>query len=275
MMVAQGSMSWKDVLVKTVYNKGQHILAGPVTLDMDAALRWPHAGLMSVPQIVLSLQAGLVLVNLVSGSKEWPDALEIVFSAGEPELGIDSTMTWAYPEPRLITAINTLPVPFSSYLVVNADQVVTVSCQGQMEVLDFSSLSLPSVVEAQIRSSQLHVHFGSSIMHTLNNSLLAWNTILLSPLYVLRSHLPRPLHVMLETGRSKQRQELEVLGQGHETNLPHSSPPVILSSGLVDQVQQADDAAIDLDTLCEDVAQSDMSLTWPYTDLQSARVAEW
>ncbi|KAK7463278.1 hypothetical protein BaRGS_00038145, partial [Batillaria attramentaria] len=196
MMVAQGSMSWKDVLVKTVYNKGQHILAGPVTLDMDAALRWPHAGLMSVPQIVLSLQAGLVLVNLgqetalclhtladslqpvpqsassaprqkydtkpgsvahqglpqitvhsqshddlragpfkyiqnVSGSKEWPDALEIVFSAGEPELGIDSTMTWAYPEPRLITAINTLPVPFSSYLVVNADQVVTVPCQLQ------------------------------------------------------------------------------------------------------------------------------------------------
>ena len=43
--------------------------------------------------------------------------------------------------------------------------------------------------------------------------------IFLSPLYVLRSHLPLPLHVKLLTPRTKQHQVLEVEGQGQEYQL--------------------------------------------------------
>ena len=60
----QGSMCWKDVVVKTVYNKMQRPLAGPVTLETNVLLRWPGRGQTTPPQVVMGVQAGLLLVHV-------------------------------------------------------------------------------------------------------------------------------------------------------------------------------------------------------------------
>ena len=59
----QGSLCCKDVLFKTVYNKAQRPLAGPVTIETDVLLRMVGQGQTIPLQMVVGVQAGLLLVQ--------------------------------------------------------------------------------------------------------------------------------------------------------------------------------------------------------------------
>ncbi|XP_048244061.1 vacuolar protein sorting-associated protein 13B-like isoform X2 [Haliotis rufescens] len=141
------------------------------------------------------------------------------------------------------------------------------------------------------RSTYIHVwcrifcqHFKHQVQ-TLDTKLIMTATkrmVLLTPLYILRSHLPRPLYVDMDTPRLKQKQQLQVSGQAYEyqlhcvggdithnlafrlaPTLPKSSPPLVLSTGLIDQVEHHNPGRVDIDQLCYD-QPTDPSLTWPY-----------
>lgn len=60
-----------------------------------------------------------------------PDAGEIIFNGGDPETSENSSMTWCYHAPRVITNIHLTPVPFSlSSSAFSADS----SSSGTMKV---------------------------------------------------------------------------------------------------------------------------------------------
>lgn len=94
--------------------------------------------------------------------------------------------------------------------------------------------------------------------------------VLLCPLFVVRSHLPRPVFVQLDTPKLKTQQHLEIPGQGKELQLycsgsdvshlltfklknkdETSSQAVTLTTGLIDQVQRSAVNKADVDNLTE------------------------
>ncbi|XP_021340495.1 vacuolar protein sorting-associated protein 13B-like, partial [Mizuhopecten yessoensis] len=132
----------------------------------------------------------------------------------------------------------------------------------------------------QLDSSHFHIwcrvlcsHFKSTI-----------NTkVLLSPLYVLRSHLPRPVFVKLDTPKLKTQQQLEIPGQGRELQLycsgsdvshslnfklkndedETSSQALALTTGLISQVERAVVEKQDTDKLCR-LWTVNHPKDWPY-----------
>ena len=90
-----------------------------------------------------------VCVTEDGGCAEWPAACQAVFSAGDEDTDVDSTLTWAYPEPRLITSITTLPVPLGLHNARSSDHSTTVSLQSftRMFAHHFDNNVCPSLVE--------------------------------------------------------------------------------------------------------------------------------
>ncbi|XP_060068135.1 intermembrane lipid transfer protein VPS13B-like [Ylistrum balloti] len=105
--------------------------------------------------------------------------------------------------------------------------------------------------------------------------------VLLSPLFVLRSHLPRPVFVQIDTPKLKTQQQLEIPGQGRELQLccsgadvSHSlsfklknremvSQALTLTTGLIDQVERTAISKQNPDDL-SDVWKVVPPTDWPY-----------
>ncbi|XP_059174786.1 intermembrane lipid transfer protein VPS13B-like [Physella acuta] len=114
--------------------------------------------------------------------------------------------------------------------------------------------------------------------------------IMLTPLYVVRTHLPRPLFIHLNS--PKQSQEMLVKSEGREFQLhctggdiTHlmsfrlgaemqlSDPAVVLSTGLIGQLTRALVNTVDIENLCEqkmDIVQQH----WPYLTREDERDLE-
>ncbi|XP_014673464.1 PREDICTED: vacuolar protein sorting-associated protein 13B-like [Priapulus caudatus] len=106
--------------------------------------------------------------------------------------------------------------------------------------------------------------------------------LLLTPLFVVRTHLPQPLIMNVHTQRMHATQHVQVEGQGQEhqlwppcgelahsltfqlgKNLKPSSPSLPLSVGMVEQLPKQPVSQVDIDQLCHGW-QSDHELLWPY-----------
>ncbi|KAL3889914.1 hypothetical protein ACJMK2_002232 [Sinanodonta woodiana] len=106
--------------------------------------------------------------------------------------------------------------------------------------------------------------------------------VMLTPLYVVRSHLACPLYVNVNTPKLDQHQQLEIMGHGHSCQLQciggdlhHnltfqfstksevSSSAVSLSTGLIDQLERTKIEKVDIDVLCNSW-KTDLSTDWPY-----------
>ncbi|XP_041362052.1 vacuolar protein sorting-associated protein 13B-like [Gigantopelta aegis] len=107
--------------------------------------------------------------------------------------------------------------------------------------------------------------------------------VVLSPQYVLRTHLPHSLYVNMNTPKLQSVQELEVPGRGKEyqihcvggdlthnlsfrlaRGLPQSSPPIMLFSGLIDQIERTKLEKADILEMCYK-QQDNLALSWPYS----------
>ncbi|KAK3772280.1 hypothetical protein RRG08_039097 [Elysia crispata] len=107
--------------------------------------------------------------------------------------------------------------------------------------------------------------------------------VMLTPLYVVRTHLPRPLHIHVDSPKAKSSQEIQVASQGREfqlhcqggdithhmgfrlgANMQLSSPAVVLSTGLIEQLErEIKPGPPDLEQLCE-LQVNTTCLSWPY-----------
>ncbi|KAH9494462.1 hypothetical protein Btru_020074 [Bulinus truncatus] len=103
--------------------------------------------------------------------------------------------------------------------------------------------------------------------------------IMLTPLYVVRTHLPCPLYIHLNS--PKQTQEIKVKSQGREFqlhctggdvthemafrlgNMMLSDPAVKLSTGLIGQLTRAQLTSVDIENLCEQKMDT-VHVAWPY-----------
>ncbi|XP_033726572.1 vacuolar protein sorting-associated protein 13B-like isoform X2 [Pecten maximus] len=126
-----------------------------------------------------------------------------------------------------------------------------------------------------------HFHIWCRVLCSHFNSTV--NTkVLFSPLFVVRSHLPRPVFVQLDTPKLKAQQQLEIPGQGRELQLycsgsdvshsltfklknknETSSQAITLTTGLINQVARTMVSKMDVDKLAQQwkvKAPQD----WPY-----------
>ncbi|RUS71065.1 hypothetical protein EGW08_021169, partial [Elysia chlorotica] len=107
--------------------------------------------------------------------------------------------------------------------------------------------------------------------------------VMLTPLYVVRTHLPRPLHIHMDSPKSRSSQEIQVPSQGREVqlhcqggdithnmafrlgpNMQLSSPAVVLSTGLIEQLErEVKRGPLDLEQLC-DLELDTTCRSWPY-----------
>ncbi|KAK6186959.1 hypothetical protein SNE40_006214 [Patella caerulea] len=129
------------------------------------------------------------------------------------------------------------------------------------------------------KSSYIHIWCRIFCQHYKN---AVQNMVLLTPLYVIRTHLPRPLLVDMASPKLQEHQQLEVIGQAREyqlhcvggdishalafrlgADMEKSSPPLIISTGLIDQIETTKIEQVDIDDLCTP-STSDLSMTWPY-----------
>ena len=61
------------------------------------------------------------------GGEGWPSQGQAVISVGGEEEEEDSTLTWAYPHPRVIVSLTTLPVPLGRQTVHTPQALPAVS----------------------------------------------------------------------------------------------------------------------------------------------------
>ncbi|KAJ8322215.1 hypothetical protein KUTeg_000686 [Tegillarca granosa] len=106
--------------------------------------------------------------------------------------------------------------------------------------------------------------------------------VIFSPLYVIRSHLPKSLFVSVETPKIKQNYQVQIPGQGREFHLDclgsnaaqslafhlssekeKSRPALTLSTGMIDQVERANIKNMDIDSLTTQWKSSVLK-EWPY-----------
>ncbi|KAJ8322323.1 hypothetical protein KUTeg_000794 [Tegillarca granosa] len=106
--------------------------------------------------------------------------------------------------------------------------------------------------------------------------------VIFSPLYVIRSHLPKSLFVSVETPKIKQNYQVQIPGQGREFHLDclgsnaaqslafhlssekeKSRPSLTLSTGMIDQVERANIKNMDIDSLTTQWKSSVLK-EWPY-----------
>ncbi|GFR62926.1 vacuolar protein sorting-associated protein 13B [Elysia marginata] len=140
------------------------------------------------------------------------------------------------------------------------------------------------------RSSYFHVwcrvfcqHFHGYKQKLKTPSTVTLRMVMLTPLYVVRTHLPRPLHIRLDSPKMKSSQEIQVASQGREfqlhcqggdvthhmafrlgSSMQLSSPAVVLSTGLVEQLERSTKPGPpDLEQLC-DLPTDTARLSWPY-----------
>jgi hypothetical protein len=57
----------------------------------------------------------------------WPDVGQAVLSGSDSDDDTDSTLTWCYTEPRVITSLSTLPVPLATHVGDTTQAFRTVS----------------------------------------------------------------------------------------------------------------------------------------------------
>ncbi|XP_072031129.1 intermembrane lipid transfer protein VPS13B-like isoform X1 [Amphiura filiformis] len=106
--------------------------------------------------------------------------------------------------------------------------------------------------------------------------------IVFSPLFIVRSHLPRPLVINLQSQKLHDLQLVEAAGRGSDQPLHHvppdvwynmtfqlsqaaspSSPSIPISTELIHQVTPQPDEGITMESLCDGWAQ-DLNAVWPY-----------
>ncbi|XP_055871203.1 intermembrane lipid transfer protein VPS13B-like isoform X3 [Biomphalaria glabrata] len=112
--------------------------------------------------------------------------------------------------------------------------------------------------------------------------------IMLTPLYVVRTHLPCPLYIHLNS--PKHTQEMKVYSQGREFQLhctggdvTHemafrlgndmmlSDPAIKLSTGLISQLTRSQLASVDIEKICEQRMDTIHS-SWPYLTEESDNI---
>uniref|UniRef100_A0A2C9K5E4 Chorein N-terminal domain-containing protein n=1 Tax=Biomphalaria glabrata TaxID=6526 RepID=A0A2C9K5E4_BIOGL len=112
--------------------------------------------------------------------------------------------------------------------------------------------------------------------------------IMLTPLYVVRTHLPCPLYIHLNS--PKHTQEMKVYSQGREFQLhctggdvTHemafrlgndmmlSDPAIKLSTGLISQLTRSQLASVDIEKMCEQRMDTIHS-SWPYLTEESDNI---
>ncbi|GFO46200.1 vacuolar protein sorting-associated protein 13b [Plakobranchus ocellatus] len=140
------------------------------------------------------------------------------------------------------------------------------------------------------KSSYFHVwcrifcqHFHGMPQKLGSPSTVTLRMVMLTPLYVVRTHLPRPLHIHLDSPKVQSSQDIQVGSQGREfqlhclggdithlmsfrlgASMQLSSPPVVLSTGLIEQLERSGQAAqADVEQLC-DLQVDTARLSWPY-----------
>ncbi|XP_035828543.1 vacuolar protein sorting-associated protein 13B [Aplysia californica] len=110
----------------------------------------------------------------------------------------------------------------------------------------------------------------------------AQKLVMLTPLYVVRPHLPRPLYIRLDSPKAGHRQEMSVSSRGREfqlhcaggdvthqmsfrlgSDMQLSSPAVVLSTGLIDQLERSPVTRPDIQAMCE-MVQDTAHRGWPY-----------
>ncbi|XP_055998709.1 intermembrane lipid transfer protein VPS13B-like isoform X2 [Ostrea edulis] len=135
-------------------------------------------------------------------------------------------------------------------------------------------------------NSKIHIWCHVICQHVRSSSRL---TVLLCPLYVIRSQLPRQLIVHMETPSLKQSREvivpgkgrelqLECLGAAHSHNLTFqlsqelekSSSAVTLTTGLINKVTRSSPSPIDVESLTQ-TWKKESGNQWPYCSSDNAK----